>query len=200
MDESSADAAPLVYLASRSPRRRALLSQVGIRYRSVAAEVDETPRPGELARDYVARLALAKARCGQRALGNEVAQPVLGADTAVVAGERIMGKPRDRDEGLAMLEALSGREHRVLSAVAIVAGPREALRVQESRVWFRSLSPAEREAYWDSGEPADKAGGYAIQGRGALFVRRLHGSYSGVVGLPLYETGELLSAFGVMAP
>jgi septum formation protein len=121
---------------------------------------------------------------------------VLGADTAVVVDGRIMGKPRDRDEGIDMLLALSGRSHQVLSAVALAAG-REAVRMSESRVTFCSLTQAQCAAYWDTGEPGDKAGGYAIQGRAAVFVSRLEGSYSGVMGLPVYETAELLREFGI---
>lgn len=187
---------PCVYLASTSPRRRELLRQIGVSYRLVRLEVDETPLPDETPRDCVARLALLKARTGCAALGRRKPAPVLGADTAVVVDNVILGKPRDRDEGLAMLALLSGREHRVLSAVALATPARSAVKVQESRVWFRELEPAERAAYWDSGEPPDKAGGYAIQGRAAAFIIQLRGSYSGVMGLPLFETAELLRAFG----
>ena len=116
---------------------------------------------------------------------------------AVVVDGAILGKPEDRDEGLAMLARLSGREHRVLSAVALATEARDAFKIQESRVRFRDLSPAECETYWDSGEPRDKAGGYGIQGRAAAFVVELRGSYSGVMGLPLFETAELLQAFGI---
>jgi septum formation protein len=189
--------APRVYLASASPRRRQLLRQIGVAYRLLAVAVDETPLPGETPHDYVARLALAKARAGWQALGRRAPRPVLGADTAVVVDGAILAKPRDRGEGLAMLALLSGREHRVLSAVALAAAAREAVKVQESQVRFRGLAPAERAAYWDSGEPLDKAGGYAIQGRAAAFIAELRGSYSGVMGLPLFETAELLRAFGI---
>jgi septum formation protein len=186
-----------LYLASASPRRRELLRQIGVTYRRLPVEVDETPLPGESPGDYVARLALAKARTGWRTLGRRAPRPVLGADTAVVVDAVILGKPRDRDEGLAMLARLSGREHRVLSAVALTDATRDAVRVQESRVRFRELAAAERAAYWNSGEPLDKAGGYAIQGRAAAFITELRGSYSGVMGLPLFETAELLREFGI---
>ena len=189
--------APHVYLASASPRRRELLRQIGVSYRLLRVEVDETPRPDETPGDYVVRLALAKARTGCTALGRRRPAPVLGADTAVVVDDVILGKPRDRDEGLAMLALLSGRAHQVLSAVALATPAREAVKIQESRVRFRELSPAERAAYWNGGEPSDKAGGYAIQGRAAAFITELHGSYSGVMGLPLFETAELLRAFGI---
>lgn len=190
-------AVPHLYLASASPRRRELLRQIGVTYRVLRLAVDETPLAGEAPDAYVARLALLKARTGCALLGRRRPAPVLGADTAVVVDEAILGKPRDRADGLALLARLSGREHRVLSAVALVAPTQAAVRVQESRVRFRALSPAECLAYWDSGEPQDKAGGYGIQGRAAAFIVELHGSYSGVMGLPLFETAELLREFGI---
>lgn len=186
-----------LYLASGSPRRRALLMQIGVPHEPLAVTVDETPLIDEEPADYVSRLALAKARAGWNALARRPLRPVLGADTAVAIDGEILGKPRDRDEGLRMLATLSGREHRVLSAVALVAGRREALRLQESRVRFRELGPGEGEAYWDTGEPADKAGAYAVQGLGAIFIKELQGSYSGVMGLPLFETAELLRRFTI---
>jgi septum formation protein len=190
------DRSPHVFLASASPRRRALLTQIGIGYTLLHAEVDEALLPDEPAGDYVRRVALEKVRAGRRLLSGAAGSPVLGADTAVVVDGRIMGKPRDRDEGIDMLLTLSGRSHQVLSAVALSAG-REAVRVSESRVSFRTLTQAQCAAYWDTGEPHDKAGGYAIQGRAAVFVSRLEGSYSGVMGLPVYETAELLREFGI---
>lgn len=186
-----------VYLASASPRRRELLRQIGVAYRLLPVVVDETPAPDESPSAYVVRLALAKARTGTRLLGRRKSHPVLGADTAVVVDDAILGKPGDRDEGLAMLARLSGREHRVLSAVALATSTRDAVKVRESRVRFRELTRAECIAYWDSGEPSDKAGGYGIQGRAATFIAELHGSYSGVMGLPLFETAELLREFGL---
>lgn len=186
-----------IYLASSSPRRRELLTQIGVIHESLTVIVDETPLINEDPTAYVTRLALAKARAGWNVLGIRPPRPVLGADTAVMINGIILGKPRDREEGLRMLYTLSGCEHRVLSAVALVADGHEALRLQESRVWFRELSLAECQAYWDTGEPADKAGGYAIQGRGAIFIKNLQGSYSGVMGLPLFETSELLQSFAI---
>ncbi|MEZ5585338.1 MAG: Maf family protein [Candidatus Competibacteraceae bacterium] len=186
-----------IYLASGSPRRRTLLEQIGVRYEPLTVNVEETPLSGEQPQAYVARLALAKARAGLAALPRWAIRPVLGADTAVVMDDAILGKPRDRQEGLAMLTALSGREHRVPSAVALVMEEREAVRVQESWVRWRALSPAEIEAYWDTGEPLDKAGGYGIQGQAAAFIAELRGSYSGVMGLPLFETAELLREFDI---
>jgi septum formation protein len=187
---------PHVFLASASPRRRELLTRIGVDYTLLHAEVDEALHPGEIAGDYVRRVALEKARAGRALLSGAAASPVLGADTAVVIDGRIMGKPRDRGEGIDMLLALSGRSHEVLSAVALAAG-REAVCVSTSRVTFRALTPAQCAAYWDTGEPHDKAGGYAIQGRAGVFVSRLEGSYSGVMGLPVYETAELLREFGI---
>ncbi len=184
---------PQIHLASQSPRRRELLHQIGIRHAVVAVDIDETPRPGEAPAEYVLRLALAKARAGH-ALRPE--RPVLGADTAVVVDDVILGKPTDRADAIAMLGRLAGREHRVLTAVALV-GEREETRLSVSHVRFRALAAGEADAYWATGEPADKAGGYAVQGRGALFVESLTGSYSGVMGLPLFETGELLRRAGI---
>ncbi len=186
-----------IYLASASPRRRELLRQIGVTYRLLPVAVDETPLPDEMPDAYVIRLARAKAGAGARVLGRRQPAPVLGADTTVVVDGAILGKPADRAEGLAMLACLSGREHRVLSAVALATTRREAIKLQESRVRFRELSPTECAAYWDSGEPWDKAGGYAIQGRAAAFIIEVRGSYSGVMGLPLFETAELLREFGI---
>ncbi|SDR71736.1 Maf family protein [Pseudomonas oryzae] len=185
-----------LHLASASPRRRELLLQIGVPHQRVAAPIDESVLPGETPAAYVERLARAKAAAGLAALGAADAC-VLGADTAVVLDGRILGKPADRADGLAMLAALSGREHEVLTAVAVADASRCLTRVVRSRVHFRTLAEAEREAYWASGEPQDKAGGYAIQGLAAIFVDRLEGSYSAVVGLPLAETAELLAGFGI---
>ena len=189
------DAHPQILLASSSPRRGELLEQINIRFDTVVADIDETPLADEPAQDYVRRLALAKAGAGRaRNSGN---LPVLGADTAVVVDGEIFGKPRDREHALAMLARLSGRMHRVLTGVALVAHKAEQTRLSESRVTFREISTAEMEAYWATGEPRGKAGAYAIQGRAAVFVERLEGSYSGVMGLPLFETADLLSAFNI---
>jgi septum formation protein len=182
-------------LASRSPRRRELLTQMGVAHRVVDVAVDETPRPGEAPAEYVLRLAVAKARAGA-ALAEDRATPVLAADTAVVAGGQILGKPRDRADFLAMFGLLAGASHKVLTGVALAVDEGVESRLSVSRVSFRPIGQEERLAYWASGEPADKAGGYAIQGLGALFVERLEGSYSGVMGLPLFETAELLRTVG----
>ncbi len=186
---------PSIYLASTSPRRRELLEQIGVAYQVIGAPVDETPRGGEATEGYVLRMALEKARAGHGQAADKL-HPVLGADTTVVVGGAVLGKPRDRADGIAMLRRLSGVTHHVYSGVALVVAGREATRLSVSAVSFREIAERECAAYWMSGEPADKAGGYAIQGRGALFVVRLEGSYSGVMGLPLFETAELLREFG----
>jgi septum formation protein len=193
--------APVLLLASGSPRRRELLAQIGVPHAVVVPGIEELRLAGERAVDCVQRLALAKARAGHAVAQARPAEwghlPVLGADTAVVLGEEMLGKPTDRAEALAMLARLSGVAHRVLTAVALVHAGGEASAVSESRVDFRVLDEAECSAYWESGEPRDKAGGYAVQGLGAVFIRALAGSYSGVMGLPLYETARLLDAAGV---
>ncbi|WP_296229506.1 Maf family protein [uncultured Pseudomonas sp.] len=186
-----------LFLASASPRRRELLAQIAVPCVTQIASIDENPLPAEPAAAYVERLAREKARAGLLALGGRKDAVVLGADTAVVLDGRILGKPEDFAESRAMLQALSGRSHQVMTAVALVSGDREAARVVSSEVSFRPISEAEIEAYWASGEPCDKAGSYGIQGLAAVFVNRLQGSYSAVVGLPLCETAELLGEFGI---
>lgn len=183
-----------LYLASRSPRRRDLLAQLGLPHELTSADVDERPLPGEAPSDFVMRIALAKARAGQQSAPTPL--PVLGADTAVVCDGRILGKPADADEALAMLRLLSGREHQVLTGIALL-GARQQTAFSATLVRFRPIGAAEAAAYWASGEPSDKAGAYAIQGLGALFVEHLSGSYSGVVGLPLFETARLLAREGI---
>jgi len=182
-------------LASASPRRQALLRQVGIAFRQQVAEIDETPLDNEVAEDYVVRLALEKARAVRQHSVDD-GLPVLGADTAVVVDGRPLGKPENLAHARQMLQLLSGREHRVMSAVALVRS-REAVQLSVSRVWFRPLSENEIDAYWRTSEPQNKAGAYAIQGVSAIFIERLEGSYTGVMGLPLYETGQLLQEFGI---
>jgi septum formation protein len=185
----------VIVLASSSPRRSALLQQIGVAHRVVPAQLDERPLAGESVESCVRRLAEQKARHVQRL--SAAIEPVLGADTAVVLDEQMLGKPTDRDSALQMLERLSGRTHAVLSAVTVAAGEAIHSALSRTEVRFRALSAAEREAYWDSGEPRDKAGAYAIQGLGAVFVEQLRGSYSGVMGLPLFETARLLQQVGV---
>jgi septum formation protein len=182
---------PVLRLASASPRRRELLAQIGVPHAIAAPEVDESARHGEAVAEYVERLARAKAETvweRQRDL------PVLGADTTVVLDGLSLGKPQDRAHGLSMLEALAGREHQVLTCVALVTAAGTRCMTSASIVRMRTSTAQERERYWDTGEPRDKAGGYAIQGRGAVFIESLQGSYSGVMGLPLFETGQLLAA------
>lgn len=186
-----------LYLASGSPRRRELLTQIGVPFLTQIAPIDENALPDEAPLAYVERLARAKAQAGLAALSSTEQAVVLGADTAVVLDGRILGKPADRDEALSTLRALSGRTHQVLTAVALASAGRAEARVVISEVSFRPLRDAELEAYWASGEPCDKAGSYGIQGLAAVFVSRLQGSYSAVVGLPLCETAEMLEAFAI---
>jgi septum formation protein len=188
-----------VYLASGSPRRRQLLEQIGVEFQVLRVEVDESVGSGEGALEYVVRLARAKAVAGARLVAMRAAETalVLGADTAVVVDGAILGKPADAEDGERMLRLLSGRTHDVLTAVALATPSGVTSRVSASEVTFRTIGAAEAREYWRSAEPADKAGGYAIQGYGAVFVSRLAGSYSGVMGLPLFETAELLRGAGV---
>lgn len=185
---------PDLLLASKSPRRQALLRQIGVVFDLVEVDLDETPGADEDPESYVLRLALEKARSGKARA--RAALPVLAADTAIVIGDRILGKPKDRLDAAAMLRMLSGRTHRVLSGVALVSDT-ERQAISTSEVRFREISAREADAYWASGEPRDKAGGYAIQGLGALFISDLRGSYSGVMGLPLFETAGLLADAGI---
>jgi len=187
---------PDIFLASNSPRRRELLAQIGVRFGVIAVDLDEAPLGGESPEDYVLRVALDKARAAREVASGQPVLPILAADTAVVIDGQILGKPRDRADAARMMRLLSGRTHRVLSGIALV-GAQETQELSISEVTFRDVPPEEAHAYWKTGEPADKAGGYGIQGVGALFVRELRGSYSGVMGLPLFETAALLSASGI---
>jgi septum formation protein len=186
--------AGFIYLASASPRRQELLRQIGVPFRLIAASVDESVRVEESAAHYVTRLAAEKAEAGWRQAHDA---PVLAADTTVTIDARILGKPAGRDEALQMLEHLSGRTHQVLTAVALRTATGVESRLSHNSVTFRRIESAEARAYWDTGEPRDKAGGYAIQGAAAVFIADLRGSYSGVMGLPLFETAELLHAAGI---
>ena len=187
-----------VYLASGSPRRRELLQQIGVSFRVVGTVVDEAVRLAETAPAYVLRLAGAKADAGWERSRDATDVPVLAADTAVVLDGKILGKPADRQDGEGMLRQLSGRTHEVLTAVALRTAIGLQSRISRSEVTFRSIAADEAQAYWETGEPSDKAGAYAIQGRAAIFIADLRGSYSGVMGLPLFETAELLREAGVM--
>ena len=186
-----------IYLASESPRRRELLQQIGVSFRLVGAAVDETVLAGESPPAYVARLAAAKAGAGWQSCRDAQPAPVLAADTAVILDGRILGKPSDRRDAEDMLEQLSGRTHEVLTAVALRTVAGHSSRISRSEVTFRAIAAGEARAYWETGEPHDKAGAYAIQGRAAVFVADLRGSFSGVMGLPLFETAELLSGAGI---
>lgn len=190
---------PDLYLASQSPRRRELLTQIGVRHALIAVNVPEILTADERPAAYVQRLARTKAQTGYTEALRQglLPRPVLGADTIVVCDEKILEKPADADAAAAMLRQLSGRSHEVLTAVALCSGERleQALAITEVR--FRWIEDAEINAYWQTGEPRDKAGGYAIQGLGAVFVSAINGSYSNVVGLPIETTLKLLQEFGV---
>ncbi|MES9993264.1 MAG: Maf family protein [Candidatus Thiodiazotropha sp.] len=188
---STVKESPVIYLASRSPRRRELLRQIGISHTLLDIDVDEGHLPNEEPANYVSRLARKKAEAGAQMVQEGESLPVLAADTTVVIDGDLLGKPRDRAHGLSMLRQLSGRTHQVYTAVAL-AWQGVASELSLSEVSLREMSDTEIAAYWATGEPADKAGGYAIQGIGARFISMLHGSYSGVMGLPLFETAELL--------
>ena len=189
--------ADFVYLASASPRRRALLAQIGVPFQVLTVTVDEARLPGEAPDSYVLRLAREKADAGWQARPLRYPAPVLAADTTVVLDGRILAKPADRSDGERMLRELGGRTHAVLTAVAVATAEGLIWRTSRSEVTFRAISAAEAGDYWATGEPRDKAGGYAIQGGAAIFIADLRGSYSGVMGLPLFETAELLQQAGV---
>lgn len=186
-----------IILASASQRRSCLLAQIGVRHQSLAADLNEDPHPGEAPADYVLRLARDKALAGRAARGGRTDLPVLAADTTVVLDGRIFGKPTGEQECVATLLALSGRTHEVMTAVALADGRDLRTALNVSRVTFRALDERECRRYWATGEPAGKAGGYAVQGLAAVFISRLEGSFSCVMGLPLFETAALLDAAGV---
>ncbi len=185
-----------IVLASASPRRREILSQMGVAHSLAEHSVDEVAYAGESAVDFVQRLALEKALSVQ-ASNPQMTLPILGSDTIVVCDQQVLGKPVDRADALRMLALLSGRQHQVLSAVALCLGARSKVILSLSDVSFKPLNQQERELYWASGEPIGKAGAYAIQGLGGMFVSALAGSFSGVMGLPVFETAQLLAEFGV---
>jgi septum formation protein len=201
----------VIYLASRSPRRRELLAQIGVRFEPLLfrdgarkdADTDESVLPGEMPDDYVVRVTQQKAKAAwERVVMRRGIRrmPVLVADTTVALANEIFGKPADREDAVRMLTILSGTQHRVLTAVAVNMDGRMELALNSSLVTFTPVSEERIRAYVDSGEPFDKAGGYAIQGRAGAFVERIEGSYSGVMGLPLFETAALLRQFGVVVP
>jgi len=205
-DRDRTDAAGFVWLASQSPRRAQLLEQIGVRFGMLAPGPDEDAEslealvPGESPTQYVERVVSAKARAaaGRLAARGLAVAPILVADTTVAIGGTVLGKPADDADARRMLGLLSGRGHRVLTAIAIVRGSRIDRATSVSRVRFARLTPARIDAYVASGESAGKAGGYAIQGRAAAFVRHIEGSYSGIMGLPLYETATLLRRAGIV--
>lgn len=182
-------------LASASPRRTEILQQIGVRHLVQSANIDETPKLDEPAIDYVQRMALEKAQAIISKSAKKI--PVLGADTSVVCDAQIFGKPKNKQQALEMLTTLSGRSHQVLTAVAMGDIEDCSVAISSTEVFFRKLSEQECLSYWNTGEPKGKAGGYAIQGYGAVFIELIKGSYSGVVGLPIEETSKLLQAFGV---
>jgi septum formation protein len=195
-----------IYLASRSPRRRELLKQIGINFEvlimrsfpTMRADVDETPRPAESPGDYVTRIAANKAMTGwTRALERRLPRlPVLGADTTVTLGGEIIGKPANADDALKVLRKLSGQEHEVFSAVAVAMNDNVTTKLSRSRVRFAELSDSMIQDYVDTGESMDKAGAYGVQGKAATFIAEINGSYSGIMGLPLFETAQLLKQVG----
>jgi len=186
-----------IYLASQSPRRRELLTQIGIEYEILLNEIDETPLANEQADDYVRRLAIEKARAGQQLATED--KPVLGADTIVVIDKQLLGKPSCQQDAMAMLLSLSDRTHQVLTAVALVHGDKVLSEVSTTQVTFRKINEQEALNYWLSGEPKDKAGGYGIQGLGGQFVEKIEGCYFSVVGLPLMKTQQLLNRLAPLA-
>lgn len=191
-----ADTASLI-LASASPRRLELLRQIGVICRLAPQDIDESPHAGESANALVSRLAREKAAAALQQFADEPGAIILASDTIVVVDDEVLGKPEDQEHARKMLAQLSGRSHRVLTAVTVAGHARQASCVSSSSVTFRAISEAEISRYWQTGEPCGKAGGYAIQGLGAIFVQDLQGSYSAVMGLPLYETAQLLAEFDI---
>jgi len=199
-----------IYLASRSPRRRELLRQIGVTFELLSLrerpgrplDIDEAPLASEAAQDYVLRIATEKARIAAAivAARRVAPRPVLCADTTVVCDGEILGKPQDAADAARMLTRLAGRSHRVMTVVAVAMGEALETRVCTSQVWFRELHAEEIRRYVAGGEPVDKAGAYAVQGLAASFITRIEGSYSGIMGLPLAETAELLRSHGICIP
>lgn len=186
---------PMLHLASSSPRRREILHALGIAFTHAGVDIDETPEPAESPEALVLRLAESKARAAAASRGGDL--PILAADTIVALDDVPLGKPADEAEALGMLGSLSARSHLVLTAVALMSDGELRSDRSVSEVRFREILPDEARAYWQSGEPADKAGAYAIQGLGGIFVEAVSGSYSGIVGLPVFETAGLLRRAGV---
>jgi septum formation protein len=183
----------MLYLASNSPRRAELLTQIGISFSRVNAAIEEKIKPDESAENYVLRLALEKAQAGFA--NSDQTKLVLGADTIVVIDQLVLEKPHDQFAAKKMLQLLSGRRHQVFTAIAVVGSRTTKTQLVKTDVSFKVLTDQEIEAYWLTGEPLDKAGGYAIQGIAGKFITNINGSYSAVVGLPLYETELLIKEF-----
>ena len=184
-----------IHLASSSPRRHEILTAMGLRFTAAGVDIDETRYEGEPVADMVVRLAIAKAAAARENLDQSL--PIIGADTAVVIGDQVLGKPGSQDEAVQMLASLSGRSHTVLTGVALDYAGVVRTTTSLTQVRFREISPDEAQSYWQSGEPLDKAGAYAVQGVAGIFVEELSGSYSGVVGLPVFETAALLADAGL---
>ena len=184
---------PRIYLASQSPRRRELLTQIGVEFDVLSIDIEEQQRANESPQNYVCRLSQEKAQAGALSSND---RPVLGADTIVVLDERVLEKPRDQGHGVEMLLRLSGQSHQVMTAVSVIDKAQCQTCLSCTRVRFRPISESEAIAYYQTGEPCDKAGGYGIQGLGAIFVESIEGSYSGVMGLPLFETANVLASSG----
>ena len=188
----------MIYLASSSPRRAELLQQIGIEFEALHFDIDESPYTAEAAIDYVKRMAKTKAEVGAKTLVQQgKSQAVLAADTIIAIDDKIIGKPADRQQCQCILSQLSAKEHQVISSVALLFEDSLAIKLSINRVWFRLISDSEIKSYCATEEPMDKAGAYAIQGRAAIFIKHLEGSYSSVVGLPLFETAELLQDAGI---
>lgn len=185
----------MIVLASKSPRRRELLTQLHVNFICRTSDIDETPKPDETARELVQRLAIAKAQTVYDNLENKL--PVLGSDTVVSINKKILGKPANQQDALHMLKQLSGKTHQVITAVAMINAAMVKNIIVESHVTFADLGDEDILAYWQTGEPVDKAGSYAIQGLAAQFISHLNGSYSAVMGLPLFETAQLLKQAGI---
>lgn len=188
----------MLLLASQSPRRAELLKQLNVSFNALSCDIDETCWPEEESYSYVARLAAEKAVVGWRGCEQQHYVAALGSDTSVVIGDAILGKPKSKEDFVSMMQRLSDNTHQVKTAVCVVNNFTQETVVVSTQVVFKALSMREIDWYWSTGEPEDKAGGYAIQGFGGQFVKRIEGSYSAVVGLPLYETAVLLKKFGVV--
>lgn len=184
-----------IHLASSSPRRHQILEALGVRFTASGVDIDETRYDGEPVAEMVVRLAVAKAQAARASVQDDL--PIIGADTAVALDDRVLGKPGSQGEAMEMLARLSGRAHTVLTAVALDHAGEVSTATSVTEVRFREISPDEAHRYWQSGEPRDKAGAYAVQGLGGMFVEHVSGSYSGVVGLPVFETAGLLRKAGL---